>query len=479
MFDARDRSAQTMAAKAPQPPVPALNKLVSWCKLARMMTEMTAPGFREKVRSAHDVASRIQSGDVVVVSGGATQPIAFLDALGRRTDLKGVTLYTSMTLVPPTFLVRQFVTRNQGQNPERNIRFCSLLLGPGDRDAAVNGVVDQVPVNIGETGTFFRNRRVDVIVLGSSGPDPRGGLNFSCTVDWMPDALGAGIEQGALVIAEINPTLPMVYGESNFPLEMVDHVVESTIAPADLPVSDASPAAPAIGGFLSTLVPDGATLQLGLGALTLRSALYLESRRNLGVYSDYIGDAFLYLAQKGAVIGGRKAEDAPWRGSFVLGTRKLYRFANGNRGVHLLPVSRLTEMSRLAAIPRLVSVTEAASIDLSGQVCGDPDNRALVGNPGSSLQFHRGASVSKGGRGIVVLESTDPSGRRSKISSQLPPGAAVSIPRGDVDTVVTEYGVAKLKGKSASERALTLIAIAHPAHRERLAFEARKLRLFD
>lgn len=439
----------------------------------------TGQQFRQRVRSAHDVAARIQDGDSIVVSGGASQPVAFLEALGRRTDLRGVTLYTAMTLVPPSFLVRQYMARSQGRPVERRIRFCSFQPGPGVREAMAAGVVDLVPINTSEVRAFVQNHRVDVLVLGSSGPDPRGGLNYSCTLDWLPDVLEVAVEQGSLIIAETNPTLPLTMGDTQFSLDRVDHIIESTVSPPDMPLAEAVPVASAIGGFLTTLVPDGATLQIGMGNLALRSCLYLESKRGLKVYSDHIGDAFLYLQNKGAVIGGRRADENPWIGSFVLGTRRLYRLVNNNPGIQLRPISTLASLAEMSAVPSLVSISEAACVDLTGQICADVDGVTVSGNPGTAHKFHRGASLSRGGMGIVLLESTDPSGRQSRIVPQLHPGAAVSIPRADVDTVVSEYGVARLRGKSSVERALSLIAVAHPSHRDRLASEARALGLFD
>ena len=434
--------------------------------------------YERLLAPAEKAAHAIQNGDTVVLSGGACQPLSIFDALGRRRDLYRVNLYTSMSLVPPDFLVRQYLAKKESKASESNIAFFSFCVGPGARESAQASVVNVVPVSSSAVGRLLRGRRVDVIVAGSSGMDEDGNFNLSCNVDWMQDILADAMHRDTVVVVEVNPNLPWTEGETTFRIEAVDMVVESERPVVDLPASPPASEARAIGGHLSLLVPDEATLHLGLGELVNQSVVHLDVKRDLGVHSDYIGDGLLHLYEKGAITN-RKKDFMPgkWLGSFVLGSRDLYDFVERNAMVALHPIDFVAEPANIVRNRRMVSITQATQVDITGQVAGQTREFEFLSNPGIQHGFHAAASASAEGIGIVVLTSATRSGRVSNIVPAISPGSAVSIPRSDVDCVVTEYGIARLKGKSLSERALNLIAVAHPSHRDLLAGEARQLGL--
>ena len=260
---------------------------------------------------------------------------------------------------------------------------------------------------------------------------------------------------------------------------MLDYIIEVDRELPELHPDVAPTEGPAVGAYLAGLVPDRATIQVGLGEMAQWAALYLEGKKDLGIHTDVITDSLLYLYEKGAITGRYKGfMDGKWVASHVLGTRRLYKYVDRNAMISLLPTETVTSANTVARHNKMVSIEEGSQVDLTGQVAGGADH-SLNTNPGVQRAFHKAAAHSQDGMGIVVLASTAGDGLQSRVVPQLEAGATVSIPKGDVDRVVTEYGVAELKGRSAMERALNLIAIAHPNHRDRLAFEARKIGLLD
>jgi acyl-CoA hydrolase len=420
----------------------------------------------------------IQSGDLVTISGGAMQPVAFLAAISARRELRRVTLTTSMSLVPPDFLVRQFVASSRGETPERNVKMCTFSVGPGDRQGAAAGVVDVVPIGIQTISSLLHEKRMDVIVVGCSGMDDDGNFNLGCNVDWMPDLLAAAEESEILVIAEVNRSLPWTEGETTFRIESVDHIVEAQRPPIGVPLGANMPEAQAIGGYLSSLIQNESTLQVGLGDLVAQSISHLAGKRDMGVYSDLIGDALYRLLDRGVLTGRCKGfMNGKWVGTFILGGQKLYEFVNHNPVISLHPSEFVIRQANIVRNHRMVSVTQGSLVDLTGQVAGQTLEYEFLSNPGAQRLFHISAAISADGMGIVVLPSASSGGRETRVVSTLPPGTPVAIPNADVDRIVTEYGVARLRGKSLGERALNMISIAHPAHRDRLAHEARTMGL--
>ncbi|MBM4372894.1 MAG: hypothetical protein FJ098_14670 [Deltaproteobacteria bacterium] len=436
---------------------------------------MDGTGMESLLAEPREVAWRIQPGDVVITSCGATLPYAFLDALGERGDLHGVTIYSALTLEPTRWMVRQYRGVREEQKRSPGLRFLSFGLGPADREAWAHGLTDLVPVGSRYIRDLFlrSGHSFNVIAVGSSGMDEDGNFNVGPGVDWTLDLLSAAEEGDALVVVEVNPRLPFTHGETSFRRELVDHVIVADRPPPELLPGREHPEDRLIARHVADLVPDEATLAVGHGGLVDRVVRGLSRKRNLGVFSDLIGDALLHLHQEGALTNRRKGfMDGRWVGTHVMGTRALYEFVHHNPAIHLAPVEFVTEGANLLRHERLVAISGAAEIDLYGQVAGDASGFRQLSGPGAQAIFHQAASRSRDGAGIVVLRSTRAGGRTSTISTSLRPGSTVSIPRSDVDCIITENGVARLRGCSMRERALALISVAHPDHQDRLAREA-------
>ncbi len=434
--------------------------------------------YHQKLVTPAGAAELVQGGDMVTVSGGSMQPFSFLAGLSRRRDLRRVTVTSALSLVPSDLLVRQFAAAARGEAIERDIRWASFCVGPGTREGVATGVVDFVPISLQNLGKALQDRRLDVIVIGSSGMDDEGNFNLGCNVDWMPELITSANLDETLVVVEVNPKLPRTMGTTTFPVRIVDRIIEAPRIPIDLPVGSRRKEALAVGGFLNALVPDGATLQLGIGDLVSQSVVLLDGKRDLGLHSNLISDAALHLRERGALTGKNKGHfPGRWVGSFLLGSRKLYTFADDNPVLALHSCEFVSHPGNILRNPKVVSITQGVCVDLAGQVATQSSAMEFASHPGVQRIFHSMAATSPGGAGIVVMPSASPSGKGSNVVDTLPAGATVGIPRDDVDVVVTEHGIARLRGKTLPERALAMISVAHPSWRDALASRARKVGL--
>lgn len=431
--------------------------------------------YHQKLATPVVAAELVQSGDMVTVSGGSMQPFAFLAALSRRRDLRRVTVTSAMSLLPADLLVRQFAAAASGEAIEREVRWASFCVGPGTREGVVSGVVDFVPMSLQNLGRALHDRRLDVVVIGSSGMDEEGNFNLGCNVDWMPELITSANLAETLVVVEVNSELPRTMGTTTFPLRIVDRIVEAPRTPVDLPVGPPLPEAQAVGGFLNALVPDGATLQFGIGDLVSQSASLLDGKRDLGLHSNLISDVALFLSERGALTGKKKKHlPGRWVGSFLLGSRKLYEFADDSPVLALHSCEFVAHPVNILRNDKVVSITQGVRVDLAGQVATQTALMEFSSHPGVQRVFHSAAAASPGGAGIVVMPSASASGKVSNVVDTLPPRATVGIPRDDVDVIVTEHGIARLRGKTLPERALAMISVAHPDSRDALAARARK-----
>ncbi len=432
-------------------------------------------GKYERIQiSAMAAAAKVNSGDVVYVTGGPTQPAAFLEALGARTGMHDVTVYSTYTLLATDAMVRQALGGTMGG--PRHPTFRTFLVGPGEREAAKEGAVEFVPCSAADIPDLFRRERIDVVVIGCAAPKEDGTLNFSCSCGFTRTILENAKAKEALILAEVNPQLPYCFGDTSFPVDDVDYIVLSDHAVNESPTELApGQEAHAIGGFIAGLVPDGATLHIGLGSLVARSVTALECKRNLGVHSEYIGEAILTLWEKGAVTSAEKTfMPGMWVGSYAAGSRRLYNYIDKNDSVQIHSLDFVARIKNISRNKKMVSITQASQVDLTGQVAILPSDYDSHSYLGVQHAFHRGAALSEGGMGILVLPAQPPDSACSNIVSRLDIGATVVIPSYDVDIVVTEHGVARLKGKSRAQRALDLIAVSPPATRPNLMAQARK-----
>jgi len=354
-----------------------------------------------------------------------------------------------------------------------HFRHNALFIGPNVRQAVAEGRADYTPVFLSEIPELFApggELPLDVALIQVSQPDDSG-FSLGPSVDC---ALSA-VENATVVIAQLNPDMPRSSGVRIRP-EQIDFVVEAAAPLPQVGGARPTPTALAIGKHVAELVGDGATLQLGIGAIPAAVLGALSGHAHLGIHTEMFTDALLPLIESGVVDGSRKTLDAGQVVSaFVLGTNRLYQFLHDNSAVQLLPVSYTNDVNVIARQERMVAVNSALSVDLTGQVVADSIGRRFYSGIGGQVDFIRGASRSKGGVPIIALPSTASNGTVSRVCAELSAGSGVVTTRGDVHWVVTEFGARNLHGRTVPQRARMLIEIAHPDFREALERSAVEL----
>ena len=414
--------------------------------------------------NADEALGLLQSGHRVFLHTGAAVPGRLVEALARRartlSDVEVISLHTEG---PAPYATDEFAGHLQVR---------SLFVGANLRQAVADGVADYVPVFLSEIPAMFRSRSIDldVALLQVSPPDRHGW----CTLGISVDIAKAASDCARILIGQVNPNMPRTHGDGNVHVSRFAALVESDDPLPEATPSELGPVERAIGRNVSELVPDGACLQLGIGAVPDAVLSQLSGHRRLGIHTETFSDGVLDLVEAGVITGEEKRLDhGDIVAGFVMGSRRLYDFVDDNPSVRLLEVSYVNDPSMIRRNPKVVAVNSAIEVDLTGQVCGDTIGTVQYSGVGGQMDFMRGASLSEGGRPIIALPSTT-SGGRSRIEAVLQPGASVTTTRSHVHFVVTEHGIADLHGRSLRERARRLIDVAHPDHRERLDEEAHR-----
>ncbi len=415
--------------------------------------------------SPDEAVRRIHRGKHIQISSGASVPTAMVEALGRNAKhFADNTIVHLMTFGEAPHVDPKF---------EGRFRHNAFFIGSNVRQAVHEGRADYTPVFLSRIPSLIRTRRmpVDVAIVQCSPPDEYGYVNLGVSVDISL----AGIEAAKLVIAEINPNVPVVHGAGYLPLDRFDHWVWSD---EPLKTHDAPPiddVSMEIGRHVATLIEDRSTLQLGIGAIPDAVLLELGGKRDLGLWTEMFSDGILPLVENGVITGRYKSEHpGKITSSFCFGSQKLYDFVHQNPLFTFHPSDLVNDPVRIASQHQMVSVNWALEVDLTGQVCADSIGTRFFSGIGGQVDFVRGASMCRGGKPIIALPSTAKNGTLSRISATLTEGAGVVTSRGDVRFVVTEYGIADLLGKSIRERAMALISIAHPDFRGELLEAAKE-----
>jgi len=423
---------------------------------------------QDKLISAEAAARLIRPGQQIFVGTACATPRALLDAI------------EALDHPPADVQLNYFLTTNplkhdSGSRCNTSYKHRVFFVGSDVRDAVKQGIAEYVPISIARVPQLIRIGRipVDVALIQVSTPDEFGYVSLGVSVD----IVAAAVEHAKLVIAEVNPAMPRTMGDSMLhvnrihKLVLVDSPVIEYVHPA---VEDE--VVQRIARYIAGIIDDGSTLQVGLGRIPNESLKYLSDRRDLGIHSDVITDAIIPLLEKGILTGRQKSEQ---RGkivtSFALGTRRLYDLLDRNSLFSFQPMEAVCHPYTLTMQHKLVSVTQAFAIDLTGQVCSDQFDGEFYGGLAAQGEFLQGAARSPGGKPIICLTSTTDDGATSRIRPLLLAGEGVSVARTDVHYVITEYGIAYLFGKSISERAVALIEIAHPKFRAQLLDEAKAL----
>ena len=335
------------------------------------------------------------------------------------------------------------------------------------RKAFAAGLVDFLPTHFHEVPGLFTNGAypVDVAIVQVSRPNEEGYCSLGISCDYTKPATQAA----RVVIAEVNDQMPFIGGDNLIHLSEINHLIEVSVPLTEVKQPPVGETEKVIGGLCASLIQDGATLQLGIGAIPDAVLMNLEDRKDLGIHTEMFTDGVMHLMQKG-VINGRAKTLHPGKvvSAFIMGSKELYAFLNNNPDVELYPVSYTNDPFVIGENYRMVSINSCIEIDLLGQVNAEAVGMRHFSGSGGQVDFLRGAKRSKEGLSIIAMPATAKDGALSRIVPLLGTGAPVTTGRNDVDYVVTEYGIAKLRGKTATERALALIEIAAPQFRDEL-----------
>ena len=419
--------------------------------------------------TAEEAAAGVRSGQRVLVGSGGAEPDALVEALAARADtLCDVEVLHLLTLGPAPYADARY---------EGRLRHNALFIGPNVRGAVSAGLADYTPCFLYEVPGLIRTGRLPVDAALIQVAPPRRG---KCSLGISVDILKAGVETADYVVAQVNPRMPWTEGDSCIDVSQVDAFVDQEAPLHELEPAEPTAAALWIGKFVARLVEDGSTLQLGIGAIPNAVLRALHGKKDLGIHSEMVSDGVLDLMRAG-VINGRRKTLHPGKAvvGFVLGSRRLYESVGERSGFEFHPQDYVNDPSVIGRNERMVSVNSALAVDLTGQVAADSIGIRFYSGVGGQVDFIRGAARSKGGRAIIAMPSTARDGSVSRVTCCLPAGTGVVTTRADVDFVVTEYGIASLKGKTIRERAVALISIAHPRFRAQLARDAKAAGFLD
>ena len=427
--------------------------------------------YRERLTSAACAVAPIGSGQRVFVGSNCAEPQKLVDALtAHAAGLTATEIVHIMTLGLAPYSEARF---------EKHFRHNAFFIGANVREAVNACRADYTPIFLSEIPALFRSGRfpLDAALIMVSPPDVHGYCSLGVSVD----VVQAAVESAGLVIAEVNRRMPRTLGDSCLHVSRIDAFVES-----DCPLLELLPPAQTevtqrIGRHIADLIEDGSTLQMGIGAIPDAALACLTDKCDLGIHTEMFSDGLLPLVAAGVVTGQRKTlYPGKIIASFCMGTRALYDFVDNNPSIEFHPSEIVNDPFVIAQNDRMVAINAAIEVDLTGQVCADSIGERFYSGIGGQVDFLRGAARSRGGKPIIALPST--ASMRdgttvSRIVSNLKPGAGVVTSRGDVHYVVTEWGTAFLHGKSIRERALALIAIAHPDFRDALQAAAQERHL--
>ena len=424
--------------------------------------------YNSKVSTAPEAVAKVRSGQRVFIGSGAAEPQLLVKALADRGQELADTQITHILTLG--------VAPYADPKLEDGFRHNALFIGPNVRDAVAEGRADFTPVFLSEVPRLFRRGKmpIDVALIQVSPPDEHGYCSYGVSVD----VTKAGAESAKHVVAEVNPNMPRTLGDCFIHIDQIETLVPSDVPILEVPSGKIDKVAKRIGQHIADLIQDGSTLQLGIGTIPDAVLSCLGDKKDLGIHSEMLSDGVIDLVESGVINGSRKnIHNGKIVVSFVLGTRRLYDFVDNNPMCEFHPSEFTNDPFRIAQNDRVVAINSALQVDLTGQVCADSLGTYFYSGIGGQVDFIRGASRSHQGRPIIALPSTAAGGKVSRITPTLTPGAGVVTSRGDVHYVVTEYGIADLHGKTIRERAMALIHIAHPDHREQLMEEARNRKL--
>ncbi len=422
--------------------------------------------YRRKVSDVATALGVIESGNRIYIGGGAGVPKHLTQGLSARApELRDVELTHILTFAEAPYVAPEYA---------ESFRVNALFIGPNVRGAVHAGRADFTPVFLSEIPDMFRDGTmpIDVALISVSPPDEHGFCCFGVEVGTTKPAA----ESARIVVAEVNQQMPRTLGDSFIHVSRLHHIVEVNYAIPEAPQGGASDEHLKIGEHIAGMIPDGATLQMGIGSIPDAVLHHLGGHKDLGVHTELFSDGVIELVNQGVITCSRKTfHPGKIVSGFLFGTKGLYEFVDNNPLIEMHPTDYVNDPFNIAQNENMVAINSAVEIDLTGQVCADSIGSRIYSGVGGQVDFIRGAARSKGGLPIIAFPATAKSGELSRIVPMLTQGAGVVTTRNDVHFVVTEYGVASLRGKTVRERARELINIAHPKFRDGLKQAAKEL----
>ncbi|HEY9899330.1 MAG TPA: acetyl-CoA hydrolase/transferase C-terminal domain-containing protein [Pantanalinema sp.] len=425
--------------------------------------------WKQRAVTPAEAIACVRSGMNVFLHGAAASPLSLEEALCAREDLSSVKLYHIHKNGPALFT-----------DPSHSERFrsFSLFAGANVRAAIDEGRADFVPIFLSDIPWLFESAQVplDVAVVQLSYPDAHG----YCSLGTSVDTAKAAVASARIVVAEINRRMPRTHGNSFVHLSEVDAFVLTDRPLAGHEPAVIGPVERAIGEEIASVIEDGSTLQLGIGAIPDAVLAALKNKHELGIHSEMFSDGVVDLVEAGVITNRLKAVH-PGRlvTSFVNGSQRLFDFVDDNPAVEFHPCDYTNDTALIRRHDKMIAINSAIEIDLTGQVCADSMGTRIYSGIGGQMDFIRGAALSRGGKPIIALPSTAKKGTVSRIAATLKPGAGVVTTRGHVHWVATEYGMVNLHGLSLRERGEALVSIAHPDFRAELKATLKERRLVD
>jgi len=428
--------------------------------------------YPEKFESEEKIFSHIHRGDRLFISTACGEPQYLVKSLVSYAESHPKAIVDAELMQVWTLGVAPYSDQKFGANFRHN----SFFVGDNTRDSVNTGLADYTPIFLSRIPQLFRNKMIpiDVALIQTSLPDQNGYVSLGVSVDICMDA----IENASLVIAQMNPRMPRVHGDTFLSINKIGYIIEH-----EEDLLEYNPAVPdeisnQIGRYVASIVNDGDTIQVGYGSMPNAIMSSLGEKNNLGVHSELFTHSMMDLLKKGVVDNSRKTADrGKTMAAFCMGVKETYEYIDDNPFVEFKRISYTNNPLVIAQNSNMTAINAALQIDLTGQATAESIGNQFFSGIGGSADFMRGAILSPGGKTILVLQSTARGGEVSRIVPFLDPGTGVTLNRGDVNYVVTEYGIAYIHGKNIRERAMDLIAIAHPKFRPGLIEEAKRLKL--
>jgi len=424
--------------------------------------------YKEKLITIPEAVSKVESNQKVCTAMAGSEPQGLLTELGKHKDeFENVNIVSCLMMGDYDFL-----------KPEMKGHFLNetWFYGPGDRTNHKHGNVTYIPNNLHEAGKIkIDNDNINIFWGTATSMDKNGffSLSLGLTYEKMM------VENIDMVVLEVNENLPWTLGDTQVHISEVDYVVENNAPLIELPYIEPGEVEEKIGENVAELIEDGSTLQLGIGGIPNAITHHLKDKKNLGIHTEMFTDGMVDLFREGVITNKNKSI---WKGkmvgTFALGTQKLYDFIDKNLAVEFQQGKVTNDPYVLGQNHKMVSVNTALQVDVTGQVCSEAIGNKHYSGTGGQVDTHRGAQRSEGGKGIIALRSTAKNGKYSTILAQLPLGSKITLGRNDIDYVVTEYGVAHLKGKSIRDRVDAMISIAHPKFRDEIREKANELKIW-